>query len=63
MLLVMYLSTGLVKQSMMISWRSLCLRICLRQVRCCSGSTADLAEREEAILSLENEKDMVEDEV
>ena len=49
-LLTMYLLTGLVRQLMMIGWRSLCLRICLRRVHCCSGSTADLVEREEAIL-------------
>jgi len=50
MLLVMYLSTGLVKRSIMIGWRSLHSRICLRQVCCCSGSIADLVEREEVIL-------------
>ena len=50
MLLAMYLLTGLVKRSMMIGWRSLHSRICLRQVCHCSESTADLAEREEAIL-------------
>ena len=50
MLLAMYLSTGLVKRSTMIGWRSLHLRICLRWICCCLGSTADLVEREEAIL-------------
>ena len=50
MLLVMYLSMGLIKQSTMIGWRSLCSRICLRWVHYCSESTADLAEREEVIL-------------
>jgi len=50
MLLVMYLSTGLVERSTMIGWRSLHSRICLRWVHHCSGSTADLVEREEAIL-------------
>ena len=50
MLLVMYLSMELVKQSTMISWRFLHLRICLRQVCYCLGSTVDLAEREEVIL-------------
>jgi len=50
MLLVMYLSIELVRQSIMIGWRSLRSRICLRQIRCCLESTADLAEREEAIL-------------
>jgi len=50
MLLVMYLSTGLVERSTMIGWRSLHSRICLRWVHCWSGSTADLVEREEAIL-------------
>jgi len=49
-LLMMYLSTGLVRRSMMISWRSLHSRICLRRVHHCSGSTADLVERKEAIL-------------
>jgi len=50
MLLAMYLLTELVKQSIMIGWRSFHSRICLRRVCHCSGSTADLAEREEVIL-------------
>jgi len=50
MLLMMCLLMGLIKQSTMIGWRSLHSRICLRWVRRCSGSIADLAKREEAIL-------------
>jgi len=46
----MYLLTGLVRQSMMIGWRSFCLKICLRQICCCSGFTVDLVERKEVIL-------------
>jgi len=49
-LLAMYLLMGLVRRSMMIGWRSLYSRICLRWVCRCLGSTADLAEREEVIL-------------